>query len=199
MQAQLSTSLVSTNPLCYNIHMVTDTNLKTKFKQTWRNVIYRCTNSRDPKFNYYNKKGICSEWLDYEQFEKDMLHGFVIHVDKYGLKDTTIERIDNSKGYSKENCTWATWEVQRANSIKKRKEISIYICQFCGKKIFSKRATKFCNLQCFGKSQRKYLGITKRQRWKEWNRLEYQNNLVYRERRKRYQRERYQRQKLLKV
>src|SRR3990167_499200 len=35
--------------------------------------------------------------------------------EKYGEENTSLDRIDGFKGYSKENCRWATSAIQRSN------------------------------------------------------------------------------------
>lgn len=72
---------------------------------SWRNMLQRCTN---PNHTYYERyKGLlCDEWFDFNSFIADMgerLHG------------TSLDRIDNTKGYYKENCRWATPEQQIRN------------------------------------------------------------------------------------
>ncbi len=56
---------------------------------------------------------MCDEWASsYEAFRDWALNN--------GYADAlSIDRIDNSKGYSPENCRWATWEQQMANKGKR--------------------------------------------------------------------------------
>ena len=52
--------------------------------------------------------GVCDNWSVFDSFIDDM--GF------RPSNKHTIERVDNSKGYSKENCTWATRYMQSVNT-----------------------------------------------------------------------------------
>lgn len=69
----------------------------------------RCHNVNHFAYERYGAKGIhvCDEWMnDYVRFKTDMGD----RPDGY-----TLERIDNSKGYNKENCKWATRKENQTN------------------------------------------------------------------------------------
>lgn len=75
----------------------------------WRHMIDRCINPNSNKYSYYGERGItvCSEWYLFDNFIRDM---GVIPEGK-----TSIDRIDNNKGYYKENCRWADAKIQGSN------------------------------------------------------------------------------------
>lgn len=75
---------------------------------TWRSMWQRCTDPKHKSWSNYGGRGItvCDRWSVFQHFLDDMGRR------PYGL---TIERADNSKGYSKDNCVWATRSVQAIN------------------------------------------------------------------------------------
>lgn len=70
------------------------------FYHVWQAMRARCSNPNNSKYHIYGGKGItvCEEWQTFEGFWKDMEKGY-----QFGL---TIDRIDSSKGYNKDNCQW---------------------------------------------------------------------------------------------
>lgn len=83
--------------------------------KTWNCLKTRCNNKKHPKYKYYGGKGIKIKWKNYQDFKKDMYKSYLIHLKRYGRKNTTLDKLDNSKDYSKKNCRWATMKEQNDN------------------------------------------------------------------------------------
>lgn len=81
---------------------------ETRTYQSWLHMRQRCLNESNDSYHNYGGRGItiCSEWDDFEKFLYDMGER------PHGL---TIDRIDNNKGYYKENCRWASKKTQLRN------------------------------------------------------------------------------------
>jgi len=95
----------------------------TKFYKTWKGIKQRCTNKNAPHYNNYGGRGIkfSDEWNNFNTFKKDMYQEYLNHVDKFGKKNTSIDRIDVNGGYCKENCRWATAAIQMNNKTNNRR------------------------------------------------------------------------------
>lgn len=95
---------------------------KTPEYQTWIRMRSRCLSKSNPDYHYYGGRGIgiCQEWDDFETFLKDM-------GEKPG-PEYTLERRNNSGGYCKENCIWATRLTQANNTSQLRRFLALGPC-----------------------------------------------------------------------
>ena len=77
--------------------------------RSWQLMRNRCLNKRSKDYPYYGGRGIQIDpaWHQFERFLSDM-----------GLRPSpqhTLDRIDGDKGYTKNNCRWATRTTQARN------------------------------------------------------------------------------------
>ncbi len=87
--------------------------LKLKQKYFWAKD--RCTNPHSQRWNSYGWRWIKFIRNSFDEFLKDMWESFEQHVKEYGIKETTIDRIDSNWNYCKENCKRSTRHEQYRN------------------------------------------------------------------------------------
>jgi hypothetical protein len=81
---------------------------RSKIHWIWVAMKQRCSNPANKGYPDYGGRGItvCQRWMKFENFLSDMgdrPNGY------------SLDRIDNNKGYSKENCRWASVQLQSRN------------------------------------------------------------------------------------
>jgi len=76
---------------------------------SWRSMIQRCDNPNSPAYKNYGGRGITypTEWKDFNNFFEDM--------GQRPSREYSIDRIDNDKSYSTDNCKWSTYFEQNNN------------------------------------------------------------------------------------
>lgn len=84
---------------------------------SWANMKSRCYNSNSTEYHRYGDKNIevCEEW-------KNSFEAFYADMGPRPSPAHTIDRIENRKGYSKDNCRWATKSEQSIN----RRNVTLY-------------------------------------------------------------------------
>lgn len=78
---------------------------------TWHGMLQRCYDRNSSNYDNYGGRGIniCEEWKNsYDSFfEWAVAHG--------ASKELSIDRINNDKGYSPDNCRWVGLKTQARN------------------------------------------------------------------------------------
>lgn len=122
----------------------------------WIMMKARCHNKNNKDYKDYGEKGIfvCDRWRDsFENFIEDM-----------GVRENrklSLDRINNGKGYSPDNCRWATYSEQACN-----KKVSGITSKYRGVTISGRKRDKWVATVKYVhagdlKSKNHYIGIFK--------------------------------------
>jgi hypothetical protein len=75
--------------------------------KSWASMKERVLNPKSTGYSHYKDRTISDDWVDsFQNFLRDMGERPI---------GKTLDRVDNTKGYSKENCRWATCREQVKN------------------------------------------------------------------------------------
>jgi hypothetical protein len=77
--------------------------------RAWASMWKRCTYKKHPAYNRYGGAGIvvCPEWKSFERFYTDM--------GPCPFTAGSVDRIDNTRGYTPDNCRWLPKSMQSKN------------------------------------------------------------------------------------
>jgi len=104
----------------------------TRLYKIWSNMLQRCSNPNFKEYESYGGRGIkvCEEWKNSKSFiEWALSNGY--------SNKLTIDRIENDKDYSPDNCRWATSLEQNRNMGMRKDNTSghkgVYLCKSTGR------------------------------------------------------------------
>ena len=93
------------------------------FYRIWVSMMDRCSSPKAKDYKNYGARGItvCTEGLDVANF---ISWAEITHP---SIGNTSLDRIDNNKGYSPDNCRWADKITQNLNQRMKKNNTSGYV------------------------------------------------------------------------
>lgn len=87
-----------------------------RFHSIYLWIIRRC-------WRPWPREDVKNEWNSFAEFYNDMYPSYIEHIDKFWVKQTTIDRINPYWNYCRDNCRWATYSEQMLN----RRWLSHYV------------------------------------------------------------------------
>jgi hypothetical protein len=117
--------------------------VRSKAYSTWRNMKTRCDSKSCPQWKDYGGRGITYDpnWAKFENFFADM---------GSPPAGCSIDRIDNNKGYHKENCQWSDKSSQRRNKRPESRGGRLVWCEINGERLILTDAVKKYGMVPYG-------------------------------------------------
>lgn len=90
---------------------------QTRFYKIWHAMKERCDNPNNKFYSDYGGRNIVYQktWVKFENFRDDMIESYLNHCEEFGIKETSIDRINVDGNYTKNNTRWATSREQQRN------------------------------------------------------------------------------------
>mgnify|MGYP006346413971 FL=1 len=88
---------------------------RTRFYRIYSHIRNRCNRKENCNYKNYWWKWIKNEWNNFEEFKKDMYENYLCLSNQIWENNVSIDRINNSKNYCKENCRWVNLKEQQEN------------------------------------------------------------------------------------
>jgi hypothetical protein len=106
-----------TTELCRVCSNTTHGEEHTKLYSIWLNMRSRCYNTNNTRYQSYGGRGIkvCKKWEKFEEFSEWAKTNGYVEINNRKNELTTLDRIDNDKGYSPNNCRWVPQKEQMKN------------------------------------------------------------------------------------
>jgi len=109
----------------------------TKMYKVWQAMKARCTNPNNRSYHSYGGKGIKidPDWETFEGYWNDMGASYAAAVEaapnilNRHHDVISLDRIDNAKGYNRENCQWITHSENSSKTSRKRPVIQNRVAQ----------------------------------------------------------------------
>lgn len=86
---------------------------RTSVYTLWCHIVSRCTNPKNKVYVNYGGRGISisNQW----QHSFELFYAYISQLPNFGVKNYTLDRINNDGNYEPDNVRWATWTEQQRN------------------------------------------------------------------------------------
>lgn len=102
------------------IKNIEDSKYKKAICSRYANMKQRCQNKNNTNYSHYGDRGISIDYKCAIDFYLDFIEEFIKFSDIHGINNSTFDRIDVNKGYTKDNIRLATQNIQSTNTVRKK-------------------------------------------------------------------------------